>query len=50
MLDLKRNIEHISLVHEYLNKKLKFDSQTILKNGLGWNLLKIKKTFVKSIA
>ena len=44
MLDLKRNINHIELVHAYLNKKLKFDSQTILKKWT-WreSALKLKK-------
>ena len=50
MLDLKRNIHHIELVHEYLNKKLKFDSETILKRWT-WekSALKLKKLLLNQL-
>tara|TARA_B100000886_G_scaffold313086_1_gene249493 strand:+ start:22949 stop:23542 length:594 start_codon:yes stop_codon:yes gene_type:complete len=31
MLDLKKNIDHIEMVHDYLKKQIEFDSQSILK-------------------
>ena len=50
MLDLNRNINHIELVHAYLNKKLKFDSQTILKKWT-WreSALKLKKLLLNQL-
>ncbi len=50
MLDLKRNNDHLELVHEYLNKKLKFDSQTILKKWT-WmkSALKLKKLLLNQL-
>ncbi len=50
MLDLKRNNDHIELVHKYLNKKLKFDSKTILKKWT-WrkSALKLKKLLLNQL-
>ena len=50
MLDLNKNIDHIELVHEYLNKKLKFDSQSILKKWT-WreSALKLKKLLLNQL-
>ena len=50
MLDLKRNVDHIELVHEYLNKKSKFDSQNILKKWT-WrkSALKLKKLLLNQL-
>ena len=50
MLDLKRNNDHTELVHKYLNKKLKFDSKTILKKWT-WrkSALKLKKLLLNQI-
>ncbi|EEE40979.1 glycosyltransferase family 4 protein [Prochlorococcus marinus] len=50
MLDLKIKNDHIELVHEYLNKKLKFDSQNILKKWT-WreSALKLKKLLLNQL-
>ncbi len=44
MLDLDKKMEHIELVHDYLNKQIKFDSKTILKKWT-WrkSALKLKR-------
>ena len=50
MLDLKRKNDHTELVHKYLNKKLKFDSKTILKKWT-WrkSALKLKKLLLNQL-
>ena len=50
MLDLKRSIEHIRLVHEYLNNKLELDSESILKKWT-WrkSALKLKKLLLNQL-
>ena len=50
MLDLNRNFDHIELVHDYLNKKFEFDSQTVLKKWT-WSksALKLKKLLLNQL-
>ena len=50
LLDLNKESNHIDLLHDYLNKPIKFDSEFIFKKW-SWNesSLKLKKLLLKKL-